>query len=157
MPAGDELTSAQLRRLDEAVAAAMAQTGLVFSVFVGDVVEVLPDGDGMDLDADAPTGKMGEPVVEEQQSRGRADGLRGTAERLHAALADRADEAVFLLVAPGQRRLEIVTGSSARRRVPDRACALAALSMTSSFGGGDLVGGVVQGLRMLADTASSHR
>jgi hypothetical protein len=50
--------------------------------------------------------------------------------------------------------LEIVTGQRAARRLPDRICALAALSMTASFEGGDLAGGVVTGLRMLADQGS---
>jgi hypothetical protein len=47
--------------------------------------------------------------------------------------------------------LEIVTGEHTAKRLPDRSCALAALSMTASFNGGDIVGGVVNGLRMLAD------
>lgn len=63
-------------------------------------------------------------------------------------------EAVLVAVSPGQRVLEIVTGADTVRRLPDRVCALAALSMTASFGGGDLTGGIVTGLRMLADSAA---
>ena len=37
--------------------------------------------------------------------------------------------------------------------MPDRACALAVLSMTGSFAAGDLVGGIVNGLRQLSDQA----
>lgn len=78
---------------------------------------------------------------------------RAYAERLLAALTDRAPVGVLILVSPGDRRLEIVTGSAASRRVPDRSCALAALSMRTAFVGGDLVGGIVTGIRMLAETA----
>jgi hypothetical protein len=56
-------------------------------------------------------------------------------------------------VSPGDRLLEIVTGKESARRLSDRACALAALSMTTSFAGGDLTGGVVTGLRMLSESA----
>ncbi|MDP9496601.1 MAG: TPM domain-containing protein [Actinomycetota bacterium] len=79
--------------------------------------------------------------------------FRSGAERLHAALGARADDAVLLVVAPGQRRVEVVTGSGVRRRVPDRVCGLAVLSMTSAFEGGDIVGGVSEGLRQIADAA----
>ena len=79
--------------------------------------------------------------------------FRSGAERLHAALGRRGSHAVLLVVAPGQRRVEIVTGPAVRRRVPDRVCALAVLSMTSAFAGGDLVGGITEGLRQIADAA----
>ena len=79
--------------------------------------------------------------------------FRGGAERLHAALGPRSSEAVLLVVAPGQRRVEVVTGTGVRRRVPDRVCALAVLSMTTAFGGGDLAGGITEGLRQIADSA----
>jgi uncharacterized membrane protein YgcG len=85
---------------------------------------------------------------------GGVDGdIRDHAERLHAALGPLATRAVLIVVAPGDRQLEIVTGSHSSRRLSDRACALAALSMTTSFSGGDLVGGIVTGLRMLSEGA----
>ena len=62
-------------------------------------------------------------------------------------------ESVLLAVSPGQRVVEVVTGAAAARRLPDRACALAVLSMTGSFAAGDLVGGIVNGLRQLSDQA----
>jgi hypothetical protein len=77
---------------------------------------------------------------------------RGHAEKLHAQLADPA-RSVLIAVSPNQRCLEIVTGGEARRRVPDRACKLAALSMTAAFGGGDLAGGLISGLAQLANQA----
>jgi uncharacterized membrane protein YgcG len=85
---------------------------------------------------------------------GPAEGdVRDHAERLHDALGTLAPRAVLILVAPGDRQLEIVTGKESSRRLSDRACALAALSMTTSFSGGDIVGGVVTGVRMLSESA----
>ncbi len=81
---------------------------------------------------------------------------RDFAERLHAQLEDPA-ASVLIAISPGQRVLEIVTGAASTKRLPDRACALAALSMTASFAGGDLVGGMVSGLRMLSDQAGRMR
>jgi len=79
---------------------------------------------------------------------------REQAERALARVADgRPVGAVVVLVDPGGRQLEIATTPVARRRVDDQACALVALSMTSSFSVGDLVGGLINGLRMLADAA----
>ncbi len=108
----------QLFRIDEALSAADRETGLTFSVYVGEL---------------------------EEDSRGHA-------ERLLDDLAEPADS-VLLAVSPEARILEIVTGERAAKRLPDRICALAALSMTAAFGGGDLAGGIVTGLRMLADQA----
>lgn len=81
---------------------------------------------------------------------------RQYAEKLHGQLADPA-RSVLLAVSPNQRVLEIVTGGQARRRLPDRACRLAALSMAAAFGGGDLAGGIVAGLAQLADHAGRSR
>lgn len=112
-------TTRQLLRIDEALVAADAETGLTFSVYVGPLAE--------------PT--------------------REAAEALHEQLPEPSD-GVLLAVSPNQRVLEIVTGERATKRLPRQTCALAALSMTASFGGGDLAGGIVTGLRMLTDQAS---
>jgi hypothetical protein len=77
---------------------------------------------------------------------------RGHAEKLHGQLAE-PDRSVLLALSPNQRALEIVTGALARRRIPDRSAKLAALSMAAAFGGGDLAGGVVTGLALLAEYA----
>ena len=77
---------------------------------------------------------------------------REHAERLHARLP-RPAEGVLLAVSPQQRVLHIVTGEQSSRRLPDRAAALAALSMRASLSVGDLVGALVNGLRMLSDQA----
>ena len=71
-------------------------------------------------------------------------------ERLH-------DTSVLIAVSPAQRVLHIVTGPDSAKRLPNRACALAALAMRASFANGDLVGGIVTGLRMLADSAGSAK
>jgi hypothetical protein len=78
--------------------------------------------------------------------------IREHAEKLHGQLADPA-HSILVVVSPNQRALEIVTGPVARKRLPDRACKLAALSMTAAFGGGDLAGGLISGLAQMADHA----
>lgn len=78
--------------------------------------------------------------------------VRAHAEKLHGQLTD-PDSSILVAVSPNQRLLEIVTGAAARKRVPDRAAKLAALSMTASFGGGNLAGGIVAGLAQLTDQA----
>jgi hypothetical protein len=78
---------------------------------------------------------------------------RSRAEELHAASKADPSDSVLIAVSPGQRVVEVVTGAAAARRLPDRACALAVLSMTSSFSSGDVVGGLVNGLRQLSDQA----
>jgi hypothetical protein len=78
--------------------------------------------------------------------------VRGHAEKLHGQLTD-PDHSVLIAVSPNQRLLEVITGFEARKRLPDRAAKLAALSMAAAFGGGDLAGGLVSGLAQLADQA----
>ncbi|WP_066071700.1 DUF5130 family protein [Frankia sp. EI5c] len=90
----------------------------------------------------------------------RVGGLDGdprlAAERLLGGLADpRQDEAVLIAVSPGQRFVRVVTTPAAKKRVSDAAAGLATLAMTSSFAHGDLVGGVITGLRQLADAAGA--
>ncbi len=78
---------------------------------------------------------------------------REMAQRLHAALGTGAATTVLVAVDPGARRLEIVTGTVVHRRLDDRASALAALTMTSAFQGGDLSGGIANGVLALAEHA----
>ena len=82
-----------------------------------------------------------------------AEPSRASAESLFEKLATEADGAVLIAVSPGQRKLHIVTGETSAARLPNRACALAALGMRAAFANGDLTGGIVTGLRMLADAA----
>lgn len=78
---------------------------------------------------------------------------RTAAEKLFDELATRQSKPVLIAVSPAQRRLEIVTGGVSAERLPNRACGLAALTMRASFAAGDLTGGLVNGLRQLADAA----
>jgi hypothetical protein len=109
-------TTRQLTRLDEALTLSSVESGLAFSVYVGELA--------------APT--------------------RAHAEALFEKLTP---NSVLLAVSPGQRWLHIVTGNESAKRLPNRSCALAALAMRASFSNGDLTGGIVIGLRMLADSA----
>jgi hypothetical protein len=74
---------------------------------------------------------------------------RQAAEGLHARLAD-ASATVLVAVDPHARAVEVVTGSSAARRLDDRGCALAVGTMASEFATGRLVDGVIDGLAALA-------
>lgn len=78
--------------------------------------------------------------------------LRESAEKLHSQIVN-PQRAVLIAVSPEQRRLEIVTGDEARRRISDRDAKLAAFGMAGSFAGGDLIGGLMIGLDQLASHA----
>lgn len=78
--------------------------------------------------------------------------IRDHAQRLHRQLADPA-KSVLIAVSPNQRQLEIVTGRHARKRILDTYAKLAALSMVGAFSGGDLAGGIINGLDQLASHA----
>ena len=83
-----------------------------------------------------------------------SDEPRLEAERLLANIATGPrDSVVLVLVGPTERLVEVLTTPAARRRISDHAAGLAVLSMVSSFGVGDIVGGIVAGLRQLADAA----
>jgi uncharacterized membrane protein YgcG len=81
---------------------------------------------------------------------------RPFAERLHATLTA-PSRSVLILVDPAARIVEIVTGAEVRRDLDDAAVRLAAISMQSAFAAGDLVGGLKQGVLMLADHARKPR
>ena len=127
MAAGDGLTPRQQERIEEVIESTRQENSLDVSVLVGD----------LELDD--------------------LSQFRAACERLHAALGERSPSAVLVVVAPGQRRVEVVTGQIVRRRVPDRVSALAVLSMTSAFRGGDLVGGIVDAVRQIADAAGRRK
>ena len=116
----DQLFSYQeLARLDEALTMSSRETGLRFTLYIGDL----------------------------------GPKTRVRAEELHARSGPNPAESVLIAVSPGQRVVEVVTGHAAGRRLPDRACALAVLSMTGRLSAGDLVGAIVNGLRQLSDAA----
>ena len=78
--------------------------------------------------------------------------LRESAEALHRQTRTPA-RSVLIAVSPNQRKLEIVTGADARRRISDRDAKLAGLSMAAAFAGGDLAGGLMIGIDQLATHA----
>jgi Domain of unknown function (DUF5130) len=112
----------QLTRLDEALTMASRESGLRFSVYLGDLGE-------------APS----------EHVAALHDQLEGSS------------EAVLVAVSPGQRVVEVLTGPEARVRLPDRSAKLAVMSMVASFKEGDLLGGLLSGLRMLADQTGGRR
>lgn len=67
----------------------------------------------------------------------------------HAALPDAAS-AVLVAVDPSARAIEIVIGLNTRSSLDNRACEFAALAMKSCFVADDLVGGVREGVTLLA-------
>jgi uncharacterized protein DUF5130 len=69
------------------------------------------------------------------------------------SLGDAATDSVLIAVDPQRRNVDIVTGPEAHIRLADRGCKLAVMSMVASFKEGDLIGGLLSGLRMLADQA----
>lgn len=81
---------------------------------------------------------------------------RAAAEALHASTPEPAD-AVLIAVSPGERVVEVVTGERSSRRLTNNACRLAVMAMVASFKEGDLVGGLISGLRMMADQAGEKR
>lgn len=83
---------------------------------------------------------------------------RPEAERLFRGIGERASHSVLIAVSPAERVVELVTGDVASVRIPSRSAKLAVMSMVASFKEGDLVGGLISGLRMLNDQAGrQHR
>jgi uncharacterized membrane protein YgcG len=77
---------------------------------------------------------------------------RPWAEQLHTSLSD-PDQSVLVFCDPAARALEIVTGREVRRVLDDFDCRLAAVSMQTSFQAGDVVGGLVNGIQQLGQSA----
>ena len=78
-----------------------------------------------------------------------------TAENLLSGLGPDARSGVLIAVSPGQRVVEVVTGSEAARRISDRAARLGVLAVVSSCTDGDIPGALVTGVRILADQAGT--
>lgn len=78
---------------------------------------------------------------------------RAHAERLFVDAGLHSRPAVLLLVAPPERRVEIVTAPAARERISDQACQSAIEAMTADFKAGDFGGGLSTGIAHLAAVA----
>jgi uncharacterized membrane protein YgcG len=63
--------------------------------------------------------------------------------------------AVLVLVEPVRRRVEVVTAPEARARIDDATSELAVATMTRQFARGDLAGGIVAAVDLLAAAAGS--
>jgi uncharacterized membrane protein YgcG len=84
---------------------------------------------------------------------GHADGdARTYAVSLHGTLVAPA-RSILILVDPGARALEVVTGSHVRRNLRDHQVELAVAQMQTYFASGDLVGGLRRGIQLLAEHA----
>jgi uncharacterized membrane protein YgcG len=84
---------------------------------------------------------------------GKAEGdPRAFAERLHSALVA-PSHSVLLMVDPVGRSVEVVTGAEVHRDLDDNEVRLAIAEMQTQFAVGDLCGGIVRGINMLASYA----
>lgn len=81
---------------------------------------------------------------------------RASAIAEHSALHDPAST-VLVAISPAVRQLEIIVGVNVAVDLDDRACELAAMSMTSSFAAGELTAGLREGIVMLAEHARHPR
>lgn len=120
-------TPLQRERLEKAIATAEEETGLPFAVAIGNTPT-----------EDRPAAGPGELGLEARSLVAGYPAPTG---------------GVVILIDPTARELEIATVGVAHRRIPDRQCGLAVLSMTSRIGVGDVIGAVVDGIRMLAEAA----
>lgn len=111
----------EMDRLSEALTFSSQETGINFSVLIGD------------LGADR----------------------RGAVAAKHRSFGYDARNTCLIAVSPNEHAIEIGVGEHAAKRLSDRTCELAVASMASSFAGGDLISGLVNALRMLADAAGA--
>jgi uncharacterized membrane protein YgcG len=79
------------------------------------------------------------------------DDSRATAESMFVQAGLNERPAVLLLVAPEERKVEIVTAPTAKERLTDDECAEALSEMTPYFARNEFVDGLVVGLHELAE------
>lgn len=88
---------------------------------------------------------------------GHAEGdPRAFATSLHNSLLVPA-RSILIMLDPARRVLEVVTGGYVRRTLSDAEVELAAIAMQSEFAEGDLVAGLLRGIRLLAEHARAPR
>jgi uncharacterized membrane protein YgcG len=80
---------------------------------------------------------------------------RSFATRLHNTLIASA-RSCLIMVDPHARAVEVVTGGHVRQRVSDEEVELAVGAMTTSFAADDLIGGLRQGISMIAEHANAQ-
>lgn len=82
---------------------------------------------------------------------------RARAEEMFVEAGLHARPAVLVVVAPDQRRVEVVTAPAVRDRISDEEAAAAVAEMTSRLALGQPVAGLVAGIRRLAAAAGPGR
>jgi hypothetical protein len=85
------------------------------------------------------------------------DDTRAGAEGLLDAFDDDAPYTALVAISPGQRVVEIVTGTEAALRIGERGARAAVLSVQAACADGDLFGGLANGIRILTDHAGGAR
>lgn len=83
------------------------------------------------------------------------DDPRAFATQLHNSLIA-PTRTIVVMVDPGKRALEIVTGGWCRSRISDDEVQATAETMKAAFAEGDLVGGLTDGIARLAEQAHAH-
>lgn len=78
---------------------------------------------------------------------------RAKAEEILDSLGDDAEYTALVAVSPAQRTVQILTGSEAALRISERGTRAAVLSVAASCADGDLLGGLINGVRILTDHA----
>lgn len=81
---------------------------------------------------------------------------REFATRLHASLVA-PDRSILIMVDPARRVVEVVTGAEVARTISDAEVELAVGHMRNLFTEGDLTGGLVRGIDVLAEHARAPR
>jgi uncharacterized membrane protein YgcG len=119
-----DLTKADKKRIDAAVADAERLTGIEMCVILGAKAHIDP---------------------------------RTEAERAFHKAGLHERPSVLIVVTPSARTLEIVVAHDLRDRVTDQMCDETVHLMTGLFALGNLAGGLEQGIRHLAERASSPR
>lgn len=78
---------------------------------------------------------------------------RATAEQIVESFGDDAAYTALVAISPGQRLVEIVTGTEAALRISERGARAAVLAVVAACSDGDLFGGFSNGIRILTDHA----
>lgn len=78
---------------------------------------------------------------------------RANAEQILTSFGDDAPYTVLLAISPGQRTVEVVTGTEATLRITERGAQAAVLAVCSAASEGNLKGAILDGIRVLSDQA----
>lgn len=153
MPTGD----IAVRTLGDNLGLARVETGVLVQIVpscgpVGSSEPFSPHQmqrlDGIIADAEGATGLRFAAYLGDLSEDSRA-----AAERIVASFGDDAAYTALVAISPGQRIVEIVTGTEAALRISERGARAAVLSAIAACGDGDLFGGLTNAIRILTDHA----